>query len=86
MRFSSVSIIRKGEKSPLLQEIPRPSVPRKGVVSKMDMSSSDKEFALVPPQPDAVERAVTGLLEDPSDDVDPWWQAGLDDALADPCI
>jgi len=52
----------------------------------MDMSSSDKEFALVPPQPDAVERAVTGLLEDPSDDVDPWWQAGLDDALADPCI
>lgn len=81
-----MSIIRKGEKSPLLQEIPRLSVPRKGVVSKMDMSSSDKQFTLVPQQPDEVERAVADLLQDGSGDVDPWWQTGLDDALADPNI
>ena len=52
----------------------------------MDMSSSDKQFTLVPQQPDEVERAVADLLQDGSGDVDPWWQTGLDDALADPNI
>jgi len=75
------SIIRKGEKSPLLQEIPRLSVPRKGGVSEMDMANSDNQLELTPAQPDEVERAVAELLRDPSDEVDPWWQAGLDDAL-----
>jgi hypothetical protein len=52
-------------------------------MSKMDMASSDEcRLELVPTQPDEVERAVAKLLADDSDDVDPWWRAGLEDALA----
>jgi len=45
------------------------------------MANSDNQLELTPAQPDEVERAVAELLRDPSDEVDPWWQAGLDDAL-----
>ena len=47
------------------------------------MANSDEvQVALTPAHPVEVERAVAELLADDSGDVDPWWQAGLDDALA----
>jgi hypothetical protein len=40
---------------------------------------------LQPPQPPSVERVVELLLEERSrPDVDPWWHAGLVEALAEP--
>jgi hypothetical protein len=41
------------------------------------------EIELSPPQPPEIERAVAELagLDEPP--VDPWWQAGLEDALAE---
>ena len=38
---------------------------------------------LEPAQPEAVVRAVASLLDVTEREVDPWWQAGLEDALAD---
>jgi hypothetical protein len=52
-------------------------------MSEMDMADLDKEkLELTPVQPEAVMEAVAALLRDAPADVDPWWQAGLDDALA----
>lgn len=40
------------------------------------------DLELDPPQPDEVTRALSELLQ--ADKApDPWWQAGMDDALAD---
>ena len=47
----------------------------------LDMSPSDEQIELSPAQPDAVLDAVAELLDDPGPAADPWWQAGLDDAL-----
>lgn len=49
------------------------------------MSSSDNpHLELSPVQPAQVASAVAELLRDAPAGADPWWQAGLDDALADP--
>jgi len=45
------------------------------------MATSGDEFELVPAQPADVERAVAELLADDAGEADPWWQAGLDEAL-----
>jgi hypothetical protein len=50
----------------------------------MDMSRSDDEIELTPEQPDEVRAALEALLGDAGRAVDPWWRAGLDDALTDP--
>jgi len=50
----------------------------------MDMAKSDDEIELMPAQPDEVRAAVQALLGDADTAVDPWWRAGLDDALTDP--
>jgi hypothetical protein len=48
----------------------------------MDKASSDnRSVELTPAQPDEVVRAVEALARDRSADVDPWWQAGLDESL-----
>jgi hypothetical protein len=47
------------------------------------MATSDNELELTPDQPDEVRAAVEALLRDASGEVDPWWQAGIDDALGD---
>jgi len=47
------------------------------------MAGEDTEIELTPPQPPAVVRALAEALAEPAAAVDPWWQAGLDDALAD---
>ena len=52
----------------------------------MDMARSDKEIELTPAQPEEVRAAVEALLGDAVGEVDPWWRAGLEDALADPAI
>jgi hypothetical protein len=52
-------------------------------MAEMDMASSDERLELTPAQPDGVREAVAALLGDHSGEIDPWWQAGLDDALAD---
>ena len=39
---------------------------------------------LEPAQPDAVVRAVASVLAASERPVDPWWQAGLEESLADP--
>ncbi|HEY0416981.1 MAG TPA: hypothetical protein VGC78_11385 [Gaiellaceae bacterium] len=37
-----------------------------------------------PPQPDEVERAIAGALDEPAEgDVDPWWRAGIEEALGE---
>jgi hypothetical protein len=41
------------------------------------------DLELSPAQPDAVASAIGALVAPPPDQVDPWWQAGLDDALSD---
>ena len=46
-----------------------------------DMSRSDEQIELTPAQPAEVAEAVAELLAEPGPGVDPWWQAGLDDAL-----
>jgi hypothetical protein len=46
------------------------------------MSVLDDEIELSPPQPPGVLRVVADALARPAEAVDPWWQAGLDDALA----
>jgi hypothetical protein len=52
-------------------------------MSERDMANSDgAQVELTPDQPAEVERAVSELIGAASDEVDPWWQAGLDDALA----
>jgi hypothetical protein len=38
------------------------------------------ELELDPEQPPEVVRAVDALLRSATDAVDPWWQAGLDEA------
>lgn len=50
------------------------------------MASSDRLLELTPSQPEAVARAVEKLLGDPSEAADPWWQAGLEEALEDPDV
>jgi hypothetical protein len=47
------------------------------------MAEEDVEIDVRPPQPPAVVRAVADALANERDAVDPWWQAGLDEALAD---
>jgi hypothetical protein len=39
------------------------------------------DLELDPPQPDEVTRALTKLLEESEAASDPWWQAGIDEAL-----
>ena len=39
------------------------------------------DVVLSPPQPDEVEQAVEQLLEAAPAAPDPWWQAGVDEAL-----
>jgi hypothetical protein len=39
------------------------------------------ELELSPEQPEAVVRAVAGLIEPAPPGPDPWWQAGIDEAL-----
>jgi hypothetical protein len=39
------------------------------------------ELELVPEQPPAVAEAVAALLAVPEPVPDPWWQAGIDEAL-----
>lgn len=39
------------------------------------------DLALTPEQPDAVATAIEALVEQPLPAPDPWWQAGLEDAL-----
>jgi hypothetical protein len=39
------------------------------------------DVTLSPDQPDEVERALSGLLETGLETPDPWWQAGIDEAL-----
>jgi hypothetical protein len=39
------------------------------------------ELELTPKQPPAVAGAVAALLAGPKQTSDPWWQAGIDDAL-----
>jgi hypothetical protein len=41
------------------------------------------ELELSPRQPDAVAAAIEALVVPPPPDPDPWWSAGLDEALAD---
>jgi len=39
------------------------------------------DVELDPEQPEEVARAVAELLDESAADPDPWWQAGLDQAL-----
>jgi hypothetical protein len=39
------------------------------------------ELDVTPEQPAEVERLLAELVGPPPAEVDPWWQAGLDDAL-----
>lgn len=39
------------------------------------------ELELTPQQPAAVVEAVAALLARPESALDPWWQAGIDEAL-----
>jgi hypothetical protein len=39
------------------------------------------EVELDPPQPDEVVRAVAELLAETHAEPDPWWRAGIEDAL-----
>ena len=41
------------------------------------------DLELSPPQPGAVASAIGALVAPPPKQVNPWWQAGLDDALSD---
>jgi hypothetical protein len=41
------------------------------------------DIELEPPQPDEVRRAVEELLDLDPAPVDPWWEAGLEEALRD---
>jgi hypothetical protein len=41
------------------------------------------DLELSPAQPDAVAAAIEALVTPPSQHADPWWQAGLDEALSD---
>jgi len=41
------------------------------------------DLELDPPQPDEVSRVLGELLRDAQQEPDPWWQAGIDDALDD---
>ena len=47
------------------------------------MAEMDAQIELSPPQPPAVVRAVAAALASGGDAVDPWWQAGLEEALAE---
>jgi hypothetical protein len=40
------------------------------------------DLELVPGQPDNVVRAVRALISEAACGADPWWQAGIDDALS----
>ncbi len=39
------------------------------------------ELELTPPQPDEVVQALSELLTQPPPEPDPWWQAGIAEAL-----
>lgn len=39
------------------------------------------DLELDPPQPDEVTRALSELLTNSEQAPDPWWQAGIDEAL-----
>lgn len=41
------------------------------------------EIETSPPQPDEVVRAIAQVLDDAADEPDPWWRAGVEDALAE---
>jgi len=41
------------------------------------------DLELDPPQPDEVSRALGELLRAVKQEPDPWWQAGIDEALDD---
>jgi hypothetical protein len=41
------------------------------------------DLELEPPQPDQVSRALGELLQAVNEEPDPWWQAGIDEALDD---
>ena len=45
------------------------------------LSLSCVEVELEPNQPEEITRAVEDLLRDAEPAVDPWWQAGIDEAL-----
>jgi len=45
------------------------------------LSLSPMDIELEPEQPEEVVRAVANLVADDGAPTDPWWQAGLDDAL-----
>jgi hypothetical protein len=40
------------------------------------------EVETTPPQPDEVEAAIARALVEAPAEPDPWWQAGIDEALA----
>ncbi len=44
------------------------------------MAEKDAQIEVSPPQPQAVVRAVAAALAREGEAVDPWWQAGLDEA------
>jgi hypothetical protein len=44
----------------------------------------ESELELDPQQSDAVQAAVRELMAPPAGDADPWWQAGMEEALSPP--
>ena len=46
-----------------------------------DYARQTVDLDLSPEQPDEVEQAVSRLLDAGDPDPDPWWQAGIDEAL-----
>ena len=77
-----MSIIQKGETRTFAGN-PSIECPPEGGAEAADMAVSDEQFEPAPGQPDEVVRAVEALLVDPAADVDPWWRAGLDEALGE---
>ena len=51
------------------------------MTAPLDYALQTMDVTLSPDQPDEVERALAGLLEPGPDAPDPWWQAGIDEAL-----
>jgi hypothetical protein len=42
----------------------------------------DVDLELTPPQPPAIEQALAAALAEATPEPDPWWEAGLEDALS----
>ena len=51
------------------------------VTSKTAASLAPVDVELDPPQPSEIVDAIAEALEEPRDAADPWWQAGIDEAL-----